>query len=362
MNHRPVLAILAGSLLFHACSSGPSDSVEEQAPIAVTVSTAGSERTAPGLTASGRLEAKESANISTRIMGHVSAIHVTTGQAVERGQLLVTISSSDLEAQRRQAEAGVAAARAAYANALKDLERFEELFRKNSASRKELDDITTRADMARAGLDAALRQGDAVAAQLAYARIAAPYAGKVTNVFLKEGEMANPGMPILGIEGIAGLQAVVMVPESGIAAVRPGMKAEVLLKSLGSSWPGEVAEVSSSSRNTGGQYLVKIDIGNPGNGVLSGMFVEAGLLPAGKETAQGQGALVIPASAMVRKGQLEGVWVVNDQDIALLRWLRLGRDRDGRVEVLSGLAPGERYVVSTDERLYNGAKVELTAN
>lgn len=362
MMQKTTWAVLAGSFLLAACSTTPTTQAVESAPIPVNVTTAGSEHRAPGLTASGRIEARESANISTRIMGYVNAIHVKTGDEVKRGQLLANISSTDVEAQMRQAEAGVAAARAAYANAQKDLARFEGLFAKNSATRKELDDITTHFNMAKAGLDAAVEMKSAAAAQLVYARITAPFTGKIVNVFLKEGEMANPGMPILSIEGEAGLQAVVPVPESDISLIKEGMKAEVLVKSLGKTFKGDVSEISSSSRNTGGQYLVKIDIEGPGEGILSGMFVEAGFALAEQGTSTVEGTLVIPASAIVRKGQLAGVYVVNDRNVALLRWLRLGREWDERVEVLSGLTPGEHYITRSEDRLYNGATVVLSAS
>ncbi len=359
MKKLTLLSLIAGGILLLAsCSSSTTRDRAEAPAIPVTVRTAKAGHNAT-LSASGRIEAQQSANISTRMMGHVTGVHVRIGDAVKQGQLMATISSVDLEAQRRQVEAGMASARAAFNSAKKDLERFTALFEKQSATSKELDDITTHYEMAKAGLQAAERMRDGVDAQFAYTRIKAPFDGIVTNTFLKEGEMANPGMPILALEGHGAFQAVTMVPESNISKVAAGMPVTVTIRSLGHSLQGTVAEVSASARNTGSQYMVKVDLPKVGDDVLSGMFVDAAFnLPDGTERAEAA-PIQVPREALVRNGQLEGIYVVTDNDVALLRWLRLGHSNGSHVEVLSGLAPDERYVLTSEGRLFNGSKVIL---
>ncbi len=148
-----------------------------------------------------------------------------------------------------------------------------------------------------------------------------------------------------------------MVSESEISAIKNGMTADILVKSINESLKGKVAEVSSSARNTGGQYIVKIDLENGDGSVLSGMFVHA-VFPVGESSGEPQSTTVlIPKKALVTQGQLKGVYAVTENNVATLRWLRLGRSYGDQVEVLSGLSTGEKYVVEAKSKLYNGAKV-----
>jgi len=292
------------------------------------------------------------------MMGYVTSVKVKTGQKVSKGQLLATISSTDLQAKKAQAEAGVNQATAMYNSAKRDYDRFVVLFSQKSASQKEMDDMTTHFEMAKAGLETARQMKNEVMAQFSYTNITAPFSGTVTGTFVKEGDMANPGMPIVSVEGASKLQAVVMVSESEISNIKNGMTTNVNIKSLDKTIKGKVAEVSTSARNTGGQYIVKIDLDKTEN-VLSGMFVNA-VFPIEKQAEQTQNNLVlIPQEIVITQGQLKGIYVVNDDNKAILRWLRLGKTYGNDIEVLSGLTSGEKYVLQADGRLFNGAKVSF---
>ena len=119
---------------------------------------------------------------------------------------------------------------------------------------------------------------------------------------------------------------------------------------------GRVSEVSRSAMNTGGQYLVKIDLENVDKDILPGMIVNVAL---SKTIAGESAAPAIDEKALVRNGQLTGAYTIDDNNTAILRWLRLGRTNDGMVEVLSGMKPGEKYIVSSEGKLFNGATVRV---
>ncbi|HUH46843.1 MAG TPA: efflux RND transporter periplasmic adaptor subunit [Arenibacter sp.] len=310
------------------------------------------------VTASGKIESKNSADLSTRVMGYVTSLNVKTGQKVSKGQLLVRLNNTDLRAKKAQTDASIAQAMAAYNSAKKDFERFTILFRQQSASQKELDDITAHYEMVKAGLEAAEQMGNEVMAQFPYTNITAPFSGVVTGTFVKEGDMANPGMPLVGIEGSSEFQVMAMVPESEIPYIQNGMQTEVLVKSLDKILQGKVIEVSSSSRSTGGQYLVKIALEEDAS-VFSGMYVNVVFPVAKQSEAIGSATILIPKSALVAQGQLQGIYTVNQNNTAILRWLRLGKAYGEKVEVLSGLSMGERFIIGADGKLYNGAKVSV---
>lgn len=341
-----------------SCSKKEEKQISELPAISVTINETAGSNSGKHVTASGKIEAENSANISTRMMGYVTSVKVKTGQKVSKGQLLATISSTDLQAKKAQAEAGVNQATAFYNSAKRDYDRFVVLFSQKSASQKEMDDMTTHFEMAKAGLETAKQMKNEVMAQFSYTNITAPFSGVVTGTFVKEGDMANPGMPIVSVEGESKLQAVVMVSESEISNIKNGMTTDVNIKSLDKTVKGKVAEVSSSARNTGGQYIVKIDLDKTEN-VLSGMFVNA-VFPIEKSVEKTTNELVlIPQEAVITQGQLKGIYVVNENNTAILRWLRLGKTYGNDIEVLSGLTSGEKYVLKADGRLFNGAKVSV---
>lgn len=341
-----------------SCSKSEEKTATELPAISVTINQTAGSNSGKYVTASGKIEAENSANISTRMMGYVTSVKVKTGQKVSKGQLLATISSTDLQAKKAQAEAGVNQATAFYNSAKRDYDRFVVLFSQKSASQKEMDDMTTHFEMAKASLETAKQMKNEVMAQFSYTNITAPFSGTVTGTFVKEGDMANPGMPIVSVEGESKLQAVVMVSESEISNIKNGMTTDVNIKSLDKTVKGKVTEVSTSARNTGGQYIVKIDLDKTEN-VLSGMFVNV-VFPIEKQAEKTQNNLVlIPQEAVITQGQLRGIYVVNDDNTAILRWLRLGKTYGNDIEVLSGLASGEKYVLKADGRLFNGVKVSV---
>jgi RND family efflux transporter MFP subunit len=345
-------------LFFTSCGNDAKKGVADTTGvIPVQVSTVIENNNNRFLTASGKIEAKNSADLSTRMMGFVTAIPVQVGDKVKKGQLLLAINNTDLQAKRAQVEAGITEATAAYSNAKKDYDRFKNLFAENSASPKEMDDVTAHFEMAKARLEAANQMKNEINAQFSYANITAPFDGVVTNKYIDLGDLANPGMPLLSMESPGNFQVIAMVPENEISKIRSGSDVTVLIKSLGVTVTGKVAEVSSSAKNTGGQYLVKAELDKTDAKLLSGMFATV-QFPIAKQTNT-VSMVLIPQSALIENGSLRGVYTISDQNRALLRWLRLGKIYGDQVEVLSGLSSEEQYIVSADGKLFNGAKISI---
>jgi RND family efflux transporter MFP subunit len=359
---KKTIAILTFSSLFLiSCGGEQKKEVTTEIPIAVKVSGTTENDNSPFVTASGKIESQKSANVSTRMMGYVTKVHVKMGQKVSEGQLLISINNTDLQAKKAQVDASILQATAGFNNAKKDYERFKTLFEQQSASQKELDDMTSRYEMAKAGLEGAKQMRNEVIAQFSYANITAPFSGDVTNTFVKEGDMANPGMPLLSVEGNGLMQVMAMVSENDITSIKNGMPVSVLLKSSNQQLKGKVSEVSGSATNTGGQYLIKINLENTEATILSGMFVNV-QFPIEKSKAKTEtkksDMVLVPESALITKGQLTGIYIVNN-NIAILRWLRTGKSFGNQVEVLSGLSTNEKYIVSAEGKLYNGVKVSV---
>ena len=299
------------------------------------------------LNASGKVEAIQNANLSTRIMGFVNKVHVKVGDKVRKGQLLLSINSADINAQKAQVNASITEATAAYKNAEKDYNRFKALFEDSSASQKEMDDMTANYEIAKARLEAANQMKNQVNAQLSYSNISAPFSGVVTGKFINKGDMASPGMPLMSVEAPGKFQVIAMVPESEITQVKNGSEVNVTIKSTGEVVKGKVTEVSTSAKNTGGQYLVKVILDKTEAKLLSGMFTSV-QFPVAKASSNN---ILIPTSALVKRGELVGVYVVSSSNTALLRWLRLGKTFGDKIEVLSGLSADEKFILSSEEKL-----------
>ncbi len=351
------VAFITLSYLTTGCGGSDKATIDNPTLIAVKTKTVLSDKPNTFIPVSGKIQAANSANLSTRMMGFVNKVYVNVGDKVRKGQLLMSINNADLQAKRAQVEATIIEATAAYNNAEKDYRRFKNLLAESSATPKEMDDVTANFEMARARLEAANQMKNEINAQFTYANITAPFDGIVTNRFIEQGDMANPGIPLMAMEAPGNFEVHAMVPESEISEIAQGAQVEVMVKSINQMVKGTVTEVSISSKNTGGLFLVKAALDKTAVNMLSGMFATV-RFPVNKK-AMASGTILIPAEAIVRQGQLSGVYTVSQSNTAVLRWLRLGRTFGDEVEVLSGLSADESYIISAESKLYNGAKISI---
>jgi len=354
------LMVASTVLLMMSCSSKKENTTEVAEP-AISVRVALPKTIHENsMDISGQVVASTSASISTRVMGTISQVSVKVGDFVKKGQLLVSITHDDISSKKGQAEAMIAEAEANYKNAEKDLERFKNLYKLQSATAKELDNVTLQYQSAKARLDAAKQMRNEADANLAYTSLTAPFEGVVTQKFMDAGSIASPGMPILTVEQKGSLEIAANVPEDEIQSVQQKGIATVSVKSLNKTFEGEIKQIAPSSQFTGGQYVVKITIPEKEKtGLYSGMYVNVNIPVKGKIISgnNSSGAILVPASSIVYKDQLTGLYAVSKNHTALLRWVRLGKTTGNETEVLSGIAADELFVVSSDGNLYNGAAI-----
>ncbi|MDQ6902151.1 MAG: efflux RND transporter periplasmic adaptor subunit [Bacteroidota bacterium] len=357
------LLTLTAMVSLSACSS--KDNLEpnknKDTPIVVTVGTPSSNG-GQDINLSGQIEASQSANISTRVMGYITMLKVKAGDHVNKGQLLVTISNQDILAKRGQTDAGISEAKAALKNALKDYDRFNTLYKQQSATAKELDNVTLQLAFAKARLEAAQQMRNEVNAQLNYTNLTAPFSGIVTQKLADAGSMASPGMPLLTIEQIGSYQVNASVPENVISQIHPGANAILSIGALDKTINGKIAQINQSSQFSGGQYIIKISIADADKKDLyAGMYVNVSIpiKQSIADSASENSGVLVNESSIENKDQLTGLYTISSNSNALLRWVRLGKTYGDKVEVLSGLQKNEQYIVSADGNLYNGAPVKI---
>jgi len=174
----------------------------------------------------------------------------------------------------------------------------------------------------------------------------------VTRKTAEAGNMANPGMPLLVLEQTAQMKVVARLGEKHISSVKPGDMITVDITSLpGAKYVLPIEEVIHSANPGSRTYDIEAFIDNPDGRLKSGMFARVEV-PVGEREA-----VVVPAASIIERGQLRGLYVVDKNDVARLRWVRLGADMGREVEILAGLDNGETIVVSAVEPLVEGDKV-----
>jgi RND family efflux transporter MFP subunit len=314
------------------------------------------------------VRAAQTIQVASQMMGSIRDIRVQEGDRVQAGQILATIDDSQPRAAVDQAAAAGAAAEKEVSAADSDLaldeatlRRYQQLFDKKSVSPQEFDEINARRqsaearrDMARAGhaqANAALAQART---SLGYTLIHAPFAGVVTEKKAEAGAMASPGMPLFTIEDTRSYRLEVTVDENSIRIVRAGQSVSVSLDALGNAeLSGKVEQIVPAADPASRSFQVKIAL--PADAHLrSGLFGRA-RFPLGERQA-----ILIPRAAVVERGQLEGVYVVDANRMSGLRYVTLGKTtRQQQVEVLSGLQDGENIVAAPGTRELGGKKISV---
>jgi len=359
MNTRYYLSIILAFGLLASCSSEPVKKKASGFDLTVEVAQAKNIKQAELLSFTGKLEAGTYSKLSTRIMGQVEKIHVKLGETVRKGQLLLEISNNDILAKKKQAEANVLVSETLLADAEKNLERYQALFDKKSASKRELEGMQIQKNVAESKLAGAKGMLVEVEEALKYANIRAPYKGRVTKQFVKVGDLASPGMPLLSIEKNGKYEVVARVPESEISKIKVNDYVEVELTAQNKRRiQARVSEINPSTLDSGNQFEVKLQLDAIKDSKLklyTGMFAKA-FIQMGETNH-----IIIPKSVLVERGQLTGIYTLSQSGTALLRWIRVGKSYGNSIEVLSGLSSGEKYIVSYEGKIWDGAKLKVTS-
>lgn len=352
MNHQRRVGSAAVSLLLlgalGACSKA-------EAPVAATagpqvpVMAVGQSRSVVGLTLDGHLQAVQHSVVSAQASGRVSQLLVKTGDPVRKGQALAVIDDRATQAGVSQSQASVAQAEAELANAQANEARVRDLHAQGFVAKAALEiaqaqlkGAQARAAAARAGqTQSSLAQG--------FTRVSAPFDGVVMQTHIEAGALAMPGTPIVTVYAPQPLRAEVHVPASFQAQAVAAQRVEVQL-------PGTDAWVKPSSVNNAraadpvSQTVLWRLALNPSDTAaqVPGRSLKVRFVGAPNDKAVER--LVVPGSAVLRRGELTAVYVVSEpvqgRALFVLRAVRLGPSAaDGQVTVLTGLRSGERLAL-----------------
>lgn len=339
----PRTALLAVTLVatVAACASPPETSEAEAAPVrsAGTVYVVRDTTVSATFQASGTAHPLQQATLSTKLMATVSGVLVKEGDAVSAGQVLVRLDARDLVAKRSQVDASIADAEAMVRDATTQANRMRALYTDSAATRSQLDAAETGLSRAEAGLRGATAAAAELVAVSSYATVRAPFAGVVTRRFVDPGAFATPGAPLIALQDASRLRVTVSAAPDAARGITRGqvLSASIEGKEVAATIEGVVPA------QAGNMYTINAIVPNPSTrgGVRALMPGSAATLalPLGTRSA-----LVVPARALTRSGDLVGVTLRTaggDQT----RWVRVGATAGDVVEVTAGLRAGDEVVV-----------------
>lgn len=364
-----VTILLAAALVATGCKNRHEADKNGNKPLVivkgVTLETIRSAAVPEKLDVVGAVRARTSAVVSARIPGIINLLRVREGDRVRKGQVLAQLDAQENQATAAAAAAGVdeasrsldeAQARKTLANAT--FERFNKLYGEQAISRQEFDIKQTERELAIQGVGRAesrLKQAQESARGAAtvagHTRIVAPISGVIVSQQASLGGTVFPSQPLMTIEDQGSYQLELAIPESMATKVKPGSAVQVTLDAIGSSFESKIAEIVPIADSGSRTFTAKINLNQ--NGLKSGLFGR-GSIALGTTAS----ILALPKQAIVERGALTSVWVLDKDNIARLRLIKCGKHVGERVEILAGLSEGERVVVSGAEKVSEGAKIE----
>ncbi|MFP8489081.1 efflux RND transporter periplasmic adaptor subunit [Gracilimonas sp. Q87] len=332
------------------------ETIESSQAVDVKVQTASTSMSASTQSFPGMVESDNQANLSTIVMGTVTEVPVEVGEKVKKGDVLIRIKDDQILAQKSQLEANMVQAKANLENTEKNYNRIKNLYAEESATSKELDDISTMYEIAKANMDALNARMNEVNEMLAYTTIRAPFDGIVAKRFVSEGDMAAPGHPLVAVADPGAIKITANVPAQWIGKVSEGSEVKINIESAGIyNASAKLIAVSEAGDPMSRQFALeaKLNDGELASKLKTGMFAQIAMNLGSYE------GLYVPKAALQTRGQLTGVYTFTDDEKAVLRWVRLGQSKGDQIEILSGLTSGERYIVEADGKISQGIKLNI---
>lgn len=295
----------------------------------------------------GVIQPVKQSTVSAQTAGRIVSLLVKAGDTVRAGQLLATIDEREALVGAQRSQAQLAQAQADWRVAQANVARNRELQAKGFVSQAALDVAESQLQGAQAGRDQAQAGMQQAALARGYSRVLAPYDGRVLDTDAQVGDLAVPGKPLLTVYAPLPLRVVVQVPGSRSQRIGPSDQIEVWLagQSGQGSWVQPTTRTALPATDPVAQTVEwRLDLSTQAaQGLVPGQQIAVRFASA--QPAAGSARLLVPAAAVLRRGELTAVYVASDRGF-LLRAVRLGADHAGTgVEVVAGLKAGERIAL-----------------
>jgi RND family efflux transporter MFP subunit len=286
----------------------------------------------------GTVEAVNQATMSAQTSGRIAEVFYDVDDYVQAGSPIVRFTDVEQQAALRQANAALAEAVARSNQAAEEFGRVSGLYESGSASKREYDQALAARDAANARVTAARSAAESAEQQVEYTLVRAPYAGIVTERHVQVGETVGVGQPLISGLSLEALRVVVDLPQQVAAQVRAHRQAFSLTdEGRVEATAYTIFPYAHSASNT---FRVRLDLPEGQFSLYPGMFVKVAVV-----VGQSQ-RLLVPTSALIRRSEVTGLYVVDAAGEVRMRQVRAGSAFGDRTEILAGLHEGE--VVAED--------------
>jgi RND family efflux transporter MFP subunit len=358
-----VAAAVGAVLLWSVLARGRAPHADPAASAAPSVSVVTAQRTPLKITLalSGEFKPFQEVDLHAKVAGYIKTISVDVGDRVRTGQVLAVLEIPELQAQLQEADASLDRSRSAHDMAHSAYERLKQVSeaRPGLIAAQELEDAYARDKQAEAQVaqaSAGLRQATALSD---YSRITAPFTGVITRRYADTGALIQAGtssntqaMPVVRLAEDDKLRLVLPVPESAVAQIRVGTTVGVRVPALDRTLEGRVARISDDLDRQTRTMETEIDVANPGESLVAGMYAETRI-----DLAKKDAALTVPIQAVSRNGSDASVLVVNPQNRVERRPVQIGMEGSRRLEIVGGLSEGDRVVLGGHGQIRAGDEV-----
>ncbi len=344
--------IMFAVLLFLiSCSKNDVGHLKKLPPVKTKFVKVEKSETSERVEAPGQITSVKDACVMAKSIGTILNIQVKAGDFVKKGQSLLTIDSSDIKSKLEQAKGALAQAEAALTIATNNYNRFKELYKRNACSKVELEQMEFQYKKARGAVEMAKGAVDEAKAYLKYSKVVAPFDAIVVERMVNIGDFAAPGRPLLRIIDPHDLRFECTVGESDARYIKKGEPVKVKLDTLGKTFEGKVSEISGGSDFL--THTVTVRISLPFDRKL-----KAGMYGVAYFNSTPKKKVFVPASCILRRGELNIVYAVDKDHRAKLILVRLGKKFGNKYEVLSGLKGDETIACSNLSKISDGVKLE----
>ncbi len=283
----------------------------------------------------GVVEAVNRSTISAQTSGRITEINFDVDDYVRAGEVILRFSDVEHKTRLVQAKAGLMAVVATRKGAGEDFKRVKKLFENGTVARARFDSAKSTFDAASARQKTAQAAVDQASEQLGYTIVMAPYSGFVVERHVQIGEVANPGQPLMTGFSLEKLRVRVAVPQRFAAAIRTENTATIE-DDRGNSITATGLTVFPFADAESNTVTIRAALPEGTKSVFPGMLVKTAFKTGTTNV------LTIADSSIVRRGEVIGVYLLGQGDKLHLQQIRTGRSSKGEVEVLSGLAEGDR--------------------
>jgi membrane fusion protein, multidrug efflux system len=353
MNPKTAMWALAAACLAAGCGHKEEVAFEEVRPVrSVQVGASGG---SVGATYSGEIEARYESKLAFQISGRIVSRLVEVGSHVKRGQALMRIDPEQETLQVTAAAADVEAARSRVAQNRTDLERAEQLLKRNFASAAEVDQQRLALEQAEAQLKSALAQQQIKLNQRGYSELVADRDGVVTAISAEAGQVVANGQAVVTVAADGEREVLVSIPESRVDELRQARHLQVSIWARpGASYAGVLRELAPDTDSVTRTYSARITVRNPDSALRLGMTASV-FAP----DVEGVTAIRLPLTAIYNKDGQSTVWVVDPKTSQVVtRAVHLGAAQSDTVLITSGVVNGETVVTAGVHMLHEGQRVK----